>query len=194
MLRLGRRGQVNPPRLHLDLGDQQRLTLGADPAPCCTTALVGSDRFSAYGHLTPQRRQVCWARLRRAFEEFVARGGEAERVGQHLLDRSEQLFTWCIKSATAPCHGPAFRTGSTICVCGFGFICGRGSGSPTPRRRPPAPISSTSSRFVKRLLTVRDTRRQQQRNVLDYLRMACDAAVSQQPAPSLLPSTHSAIR
>ena len=111
-----------------------------------------------------------------------------------------------------------------------------GSGSPTPRRRPPAPISSTSgpalwtfarrpgveptnneaeralrhgvlwrhtsfgthsaggSRFVERLLTVRDTLRQQQRNVLDYLRMACDAAVCQQPAPSLLPSTHSPIR
>ena len=32
------------------------------------------------------------------------------------------------------------------------------------------------------------------RNILDYLRMACTAAVSQQPAPSLLPSTHSAIR
>ena len=54
--------------------------------------------------------------------------------------------------------------------------------------------SAGGSRFVERLLTVRDTLRQQQRNVLDYLRMACDAAVSQQPAPSLLPSTHSAIR
>ena len=54
--------------------------------------------------------------------------------------------------------------------------------------------SAEGSRFVERLLTVRDTLRQQQRNVLDYLRMACQAAVSQQPAPSLLPSTHSPIR
>ena len=54
--------------------------------------------------------------------------------------------------------------------------------------------SAEGSRFVERLLTVRDTLRQQQRNVLDYLRMACDAAVSKQPAPSLLPSTHSPIR
>ena len=141
-----------------------------------------------------------------------------------------------IKSATVPCPGPASKTISTICVCAFGFICAMGSGSPTPRRRPPAPISSTSdrpcgpshagpassrptttpnealrhgvlwrhtsfgthsaegSRFVERLLTVRDTLGQQQRNVLDYLRMACTAAVSQQPAPSLLPSAHSPIR
>ena len=34
--------------------------------------------------------------------------------------------------------------------------------------------SAQGSRFVERLLTVRDTLRQQQRNVLDYLRMACD--------------------
>ena len=50
------------------------------------------------------------------------------------------------------------------------------------------------SRFVERLLTVRDTLRQQQRNVLDYLMRACEAAVRQQPAPSLLPPTHPAIR
>ena len=41
-----------------------------------STAIVGSDRFSAYGHLPPARRQVCWAHLRRTFEDFVARGGQ----------------------------------------------------------------------------------------------------------------------
>ena len=55
-------------------------------------AVVGSDRYSAYGHLPPRRRQVCWAHLRRAFEEFGARGGEAAWVGQRLLDAREQLF------------------------------------------------------------------------------------------------------
>ena len=43
--------------------------------------------------------------------------------------------------------------------------------------------SAEGSRFVERLLTVRDTLRQQQRNVLDYLRMACQAAVSQRQRP-----------
>ena len=64
--------------------------LGAD-----TKAIVGSDRYSAYGHLPRRRRQVCWAHLRRAFEEFVTRGEEAAWVGQRLLDASEPLFTWC---------------------------------------------------------------------------------------------------
>ena len=59
-----------------------------------STAIVGSDRFSAYGHLPPARRQVCWAHLRRTFEDFVARGGEAASVGQKLLEYTAQLFTW----------------------------------------------------------------------------------------------------
>ena len=63
--------------------------LGAD-----TRAIVGSDRYSAYGHLPLRRRQVCWAHLRRTFEEFVPRGGEAAWVGQQLLDASDQVFTW----------------------------------------------------------------------------------------------------
>ena len=53
--------------------------------------------------------------------------------------------------------------------------------------------SADGSRFVERLLTVRDTMRQQQRHVLDYLLGACHAAVRQQPAPSLLPPTPSVV-
>ncbi len=37
---------------------------------------------------------MCWAHLRRTFEEFVTRDEEAAWVGQRLLDVSEQLFTW----------------------------------------------------------------------------------------------------
>jgi transposase len=47
--------------------------------------------------------------------------------------------------------------------------------------------SSEGSRFVERMLTVRDTLRQQQRDVLDYLTTACQAALQHHPAPSLLP-------
>ena len=49
--------------------------------------------------------------------------------------------------------------------------------------------SPVGSRFVERMLTVRDTLRQQQRNVLEYLTTACRAALCHQPAPSLLPTT-----
>ena len=52
--------------------------------------------------------------------------------------------------------------------------------------------SADGSRFVERLLTVRDTLRQQHRNVLD-LQSACYAAVRRQAAPWLLPPISSVV-
>ena len=49
--------------------------------------------------------------------------------------------------------------------------------------------SPAGSRFVERLMTVRATLRQQQRNVLDYLTAACEAALHHRRPPSLLPSS-----
>jgi transposase len=47
--------------------------------------------------------------------------------------------------------------------------------------------SQTGSRFAERIMTVVATLKQQQRNLLDYLTEACDAANWGRPAPSLLP-------
>jgi transposase len=47
--------------------------------------------------------------------------------------------------------------------------------------------SKTGSEFVERIMTAVATLRQQQRNVLDFLTEACDAANRDIPAPSLLP-------
>jgi transposase len=54
--------------------------------------LVGSDRWSAYTWLRPERRRVCWAHLIRDFESFVAWGGESAEVGRALLGQAEQMF------------------------------------------------------------------------------------------------------
>ena len=48
--------------------------------------------------------------------------------------------------------------------------------------------SDHGSRFVERILTVVETRRQQQRPVFDFLRDALIAYRTGQPAPSLLPT------
>jgi transposase len=54
--------------------------------------LICSDRWSAY-HLIPvERRQLCWAHLRRDFQAMVDRGGAAEATGQELLDNTDLLF------------------------------------------------------------------------------------------------------
>jgi transposase len=55
-------------------------------------SIVGSDRWSGYTWLDPQRRQVCWAHLKRDFQSLVERGGESDRIGRALLEQVEQMF------------------------------------------------------------------------------------------------------
>ena len=49
--------------------------------------------------------------------------------------------------------------------------------------------SAAGSRFVESMLTVVATLKQQQRNVLEYLTAACEAALRGEAAPSLLPAS-----
>ena len=181
-----------------------------------STAIVGSDRYSAYAHLPVGRRQVCWSHLRRTFEDFAARGGEAATTGQQLLQYTDQMFTWWhrIRDGTLQhssfqvyvsklrsqirlqlWYGQQFADAKTAATCGnrldveptnnpaerglrFGVLWRHTSfGTHSPE----------GSRFVERMLTMRDTLRQQQRDVLEYLTTACEAALHHQPAPSLLP-------
>jgi transposase len=53
---------------------------------------VGSDRWSAYARLAPERRQVCWAHLRRDFQALVDYGGRARIVGRVALAFTDRLF------------------------------------------------------------------------------------------------------
>jgi len=57
------------------------------------------------------------------------------------------------------------------------------------RRRSFGTQSEAGSQFVERILTAVTTLRQQRRDVLDFLTMACTAAIRKAPAPSLLPLT-----
>jgi transposase len=50
--------------------------------------------------------------------------------------------------------------------------------------------SAEGSRFVESMLTVVATLQQQQRNVLEYLTAACEAALRGEAAPSLLPASN----
>ena len=53
---------------------------------------VGSDRYSAYSALPPERRQVCWAHLRRDFQSLVDYGGRATLIGRLALSLTARLF------------------------------------------------------------------------------------------------------
>lgn len=54
--------------------------------------IVGSDRWSAYNWLDPQRRQLCWAHLIRDFQKLVDRGGASAILGRSLLAQTKDLF------------------------------------------------------------------------------------------------------
>jgi transposase len=53
---------------------------------------IGSDRWSAYGRLSPFRRQVCWAHLKRDFQKLIDRGGVAARLGKKLQRIAGRVF------------------------------------------------------------------------------------------------------
>ena len=53
-----------------------------------------SDRFSGYSWLPIEQRQVCWAHLRRDFQEMVDRDDKGSWVGAALLDHIRPMFRW----------------------------------------------------------------------------------------------------
>ncbi len=54
--------------------------------------ILVSDRWSAYTWVPPERRQVCWAHLKRDLQALVDRDGAARPTGQAGLDLLEQVF------------------------------------------------------------------------------------------------------
>src|SRR5215217_6724477 len=54
--------------------------------------VVGSDRWSAYSRFPAERRALCHAHMKRAFQALVDRGGEAAPIGRWGLAETERLF------------------------------------------------------------------------------------------------------
>jgi len=57
-----------------------------------TQAIVTSDRWWAYSHLPLQRRQICWAHLRRDFTAHAEGLATEKQFGKLGLEISEELF------------------------------------------------------------------------------------------------------
>jgi transposase len=59
------------------------------------TAVAGvlcSDRWRAYDEHPLERRQLCWAHLKRNFEKLFERGGKAKEVAKAALDVTRRVF------------------------------------------------------------------------------------------------------
>lgn len=57
-----------------------------EPAAPPQAPVVITDRYSAYGHLPPERRSLCWAHLARDFRAVQERGGVDAAVGRWVLE------------------------------------------------------------------------------------------------------------
>ena len=56
------------------------------------SGILCSDRWSAYDHVELLQRQVCWAHLKRNWENMLERGGKAESVATACLSVQKRVF------------------------------------------------------------------------------------------------------
>jgi transposase len=87
-------------------------------------AIVGSDRYTGYAHIAPERRQLCWSHLIRDFIRISERKGQPGRIGAKLVGAAYVLFRWRGAGKTAEQFAPlqrrverAFKQGAEQTEC-----------------------------------------------------------------------------
>jgi transposase len=126
-------------------------------------------RSTFRSYMTPLRREV------ERLLEAGSRCGVAKTEGtcRDILKRREALWTFVQVAGVEPTNNTAERSIRP------GVLWRKGSFGTQ---------SAEGSRFVESMLTVVATLQQQQRNVLEYVTAACEAALRGEAAPSLLPA------
>lgn len=74
--------------IHLRRSADALKTLLGEEVP----GIITSDRWSAYHCVPLERRQLCWAHIKRDFQAMVDAGGEAAKIGENLLVMTGVLF------------------------------------------------------------------------------------------------------
>lgn len=127
-------------------------------------------RSTFRSYMTPLRREV------ERLLEAGRRCGVPKTAGtcRDILKRREALWTFVQREGVEPTNNAAERSIRP------GVQWRKGSFGTQ---------SEEGSRFVESMMTVVATLKQQQRNVLEYLTAACEAALRGEAAPSLLPAS-----
>ena len=127
-------------------------------------------RSTFRSYMTPLRREV------ERLLEAGSRCGVAKTEGtcRDILKRREALWTFVQVEGVEPTNNTAERAIRPAVLWRQGSF---------------GTQSAEGSRFVESMLTVVATLKQQQRNVLEYLTAACEAALRGEAAPSLLPAS-----
>lgn len=129
------------------------------------------------GTLARSTFRVYMRTVQRRFEVLLAEGEAAphpktSKTCALLLKRRDSLWTFVYIEGVEPTNNGAEQ------VVRHGVIM---------RKISHGTHSVAGSRFVERMLTVHATLRRQHRNILDFMRAACTAALRRHPAPSILP-------
>ena len=127
-------------------------------------------RSTFRSYMTPLRREV------ERLLEVGSRCGVPKTAGtcRDILKRREALWTFVQVAGVEPTNNTAERSIRP------GVLWRKGSFGTQ---------SAEGSRFVESMMTVVATLKQQQRNVLESLTTACEAALRSEAAPSLLPAS-----
>lgn len=54
--------------------------------------ILGSDRYGSYNWINVNRRQLCWAHLKREFQKISERSGVSRQIGRDLMAQEKKLF------------------------------------------------------------------------------------------------------
>jgi transposase len=127
-------------------------------------------RSTFRSYMSPLRREV------ERLLDMGSRSGVPKTAGpcQDILKRREAVWTFVQVAGVEPTNNAAERSIRP------GVLWRKGSFGTQ---------SVAGSRFVESMMTVVSTLKQQQRNVLEYLTTACEAALRGEAAPSLLPAS-----
>jgi transposase len=91
--------------------------------------ILGSDRWHVYHQVPADRRQICWAHLRRDFQKVIDRGGPSEAVGRQGRAIARKVFAaWhefrdgrCTREQLREAVAPIERRMSRVLIEG---LCG----------------------------------------------------------------------
>lgn len=71
--------------------------------------ILVTDRWNAYGQWALERRQLCWAHLKRDFQFMSERGKSAGRIGAELVNLTKQMFRVWHRVRDGTLTRPVFR-------------------------------------------------------------------------------------
>lgn len=189
--------------------------------------IVTTDRYGGYNFVAGDKRQFCWAHLKRLFVGFELHG--AVLLSAALQLKTRQLFEQCRRVRDGTISRNTFETQMQVIREDVELLLLQGLMHPAPKvskpcrellkhapslwtfvREPDVQVtnnhaeqllrhaviwrklsygtdSEEGSLFVGRMLTTVQSCRLQNRNILDFVTAACQAKLSLQPTPSLLP-------